>query len=140
MLDRSRFLAALRSARRLARRTHAHALRIWRDPARRERAAAQATFALIAVCTLASVDYLIAGGGPDWNPVGAAYALEAPPSRVAAVSAPVIAAEAPPPLPAAKPDPADYSVTAEVLLGGPEWPSAADFLFEETPPNGMSWR
>ena len=69
MLDRSRFLAALRTALGAARCAQVHALRVWRDPARRERATAKATLVLIVVCTLGALDYLIAGGGPDWNPV-----------------------------------------------------------------------
>ena len=154
MLDRSRFLGALRSARRLAQRAHAHILRVWRDPVRRDRIAAKATFALIAAFTLGSIDFLIAGGGPDWNPVGAAYAMEAPAPRLATASAPFVVVETPPTLFAAKPDPTDYSVAAEELLGGPlsadlEAPAAASgFAFEATaaaadfaaPAGIMDWR
>jgi hypothetical protein len=151
MLDRSRFPDVLRAVRRRARRAQVRVLRAWRDPARRERITAKATCALIAALTLGALDYLIAGGGPDWNPVGAAYAMEAPAPRPALATAPVILVEAPPALLAAKLDRTDYSVTAEELLGGPVAVTEAfapAFAFEATssraalatPNSGMDWR
>ena len=116
---------------------------------------AQATFALIAAFTLGSLDYLIARGGPDWNPGGVAYAMEPPRTYLAATPAPDIVAEAPPALDAA-PETVDYSVTSEVLLGGPETtlasvdPASVPFSYAfEThallvdyglPAGGMDWR
>jgi hypothetical protein len=96
--------------------------RFKRSPAQRDGAAAIATFAFIGLFALGSVDAVITGGA-DFGP-SAAYANEYRSAQVVTVqAAPVAAAIAEEPQPAVKTLPAetiDYSVTAEVLLGGPE--------------------
>jgi hypothetical protein len=109
------------------RRARVWALRLWRREIARERTQAIAAFACIVACTAVSIDYLITGG-PDWNPGGAAYAMEVAPSHARE--------PAPPPPPARLPvlasltalavDEADYRFTSEELLGGPRSAVAFD--------------
>jgi hypothetical protein len=126
MLDR---LPDLRRIRRLTgvilSRMCGWALRVWRDEPARERAQAIAAFACIFAFTFASIDYLITGG-PDWNPGGEAYAMEAAPSRAPAPP-PSIASEPPPTLATLTVAEPDYRFTSEELLGGPR----SEFAFAE---------
>jgi hypothetical protein len=139
MIDRSAVVRLLKSAWNGARKAPGWVLRQWRDPVRRDRAAATASFVLIGAFTLASIDYLICGG-LDWNPGGEAYAVEMPqqpqlPHRVSA-PAPEAVLELPPTpaLAEAALEATDYSVAAEDLLGGPEEPARtalAEFSAEQ---------
>lgn len=95
--------------------------RFKRSPAQRDGAAAIATFAFIGLFALGSVDAVITGGA-DFGP-SAAYANEYRSAPIVTVQATPVAAIAEEPQPAVKTLPVetiDYSVTAEVLLGGPE--------------------
>jgi hypothetical protein len=112
-----------------ARRVRDWVWNAWRHPARRERVKATAAFAFIVAFTAGSIDYLITGG-PDWNPGGEAYAMEAPQPRVLAAAAPAtLSLPAPPGLTPAAPLEIDYSWTSEELLGGPD--AAAPVIFAD---------
>lgn len=125
MLERFASLRDLPSkARRAWRQTRAYALRTWRNPQKRERIKATATFAFIAAFTVVSLDHLITGG-TDWNPDGGqAYAMEISQSFAQPVAPQVQTAELTSLAPAfaevEETAPVDYSYTTETLLGGPD--------------------
>jgi len=95
--------------------------RFKRSPEQQDRAAMVATFAFISLFAIGSVDAIITGGA-DFAP-GSAYAAEYTPARVTPVAAPVVELAA---VDEAATDTTktvgeiDYSVTNEILLGGPE--------------------
>lgn len=100
--------------------------RFKRSPEQQDRAAMFATFAFISLFAIGSVDAIITGGA-DFAP-GSAYAAEYRPARITPLEAPAIE-------PAVVEEAAaettktvgeiDYSVTNEILLGGPEEELAA---------------
>lgn len=95
--------------------------RFKRSPAQRDGAAAIATFAFIGLFALGSVDAVITGGA-DFGP-SAAYANEYRSAAIVAVQAAPAVSVVEDLQPVTKTLPTetiDYSVTAEVLLGGPE--------------------
>lgn len=133
-LHRLNLSARFAAARVGVRNARAWVLKLWRNPQRRERLEARATFAFIAAFTIFSVDYLITGG-PDWNPGGEAYAME----MVSPTRAPTYWPEALPvePLPEREAEivaAVDYSFTSEVLLGGPQATLADATLAESAGP------
>lgn len=95
--------------------------RFKRNPEQQDRAAMVATFAFISLFAIGSVDAIITGGA-DFAP-GSAYAAEYTPTRVAPAATPVVevaAVEEPAADTTKTAGAIDYSVTNEILLGGPE--------------------
>lgn len=113
--------------RRTWRNSRAWGLRTWRNPTKRERVKATATFAFIFAFAVGSMDYLITGG-PDWNPDGGqAYASEyVAPVRLSFATAEAAPLEPPPTLAEIDAKSVDYSFTSEDLLGGPVTSAAFD--------------
>lgn len=129
----------LRKSRVMARAVQRGLARAWRSSGARERVLAPAVFAAIFALTLVSVDYLITGG-PDWNPGGQAYAYQPPHQRLAPEPAATFTDyQAPPPAAPQLGDleVADYTVSAEDLLGGPQ---GARFQNASYAPEGSYWR
>lgn len=133
MLDRFRnvraiFAGTCQIAGRAAREAEPRARALWAavearyaafraDPAAQERALARGIFVAIFAFFFVSVDYLMTGG-PDWNPAAAPAPRAALQDRVeAAVYVPSFTA---PPARDSSMTPADFSFTAETLLGGPD--------------------
>lgn len=104
--------------------------RLGTDHSLRERALAHATFAAIVAFGAVAFDRILTGGA-DWNAgAGQAYAM-APASPLGLVAAdpretpPIVVVEEEAP-PADEIVGVDFSFTTEVLLGGPDDPSAPD--------------
>jgi hypothetical protein len=108
-------------ARPWLRKAKVAALRSWRNPKQREHAAVAATYVMLAAFAVVSIDSMVTGSAPQWQP-SEAYAMEVAPAAREAVSAPVIAAplNLAPALPQAVTEQIDYSVATEELLGGPD--------------------
>lgn len=132
-----RLQRAAKNLRRAAAATWAAFTALRTDPAQRERAFAGAVFAGIFAFGAMSVDYLITGG-PDWNPGGVAYAMEAPGAPFAQphMHTRAVADNAEPPpilLTSISEDVVDYSYTSEELLGGFDWRDMqAEYAIEQT--------
>lgn len=99
-------------------------VRAWRSPKQRERASLAATYIVLAAFAVASIDSMVTGSAPEWQP-SEAYAMEVAPAQrqaVEAAAAPivVVAENLAPALPEVAVQEIDYSVATEDLLGGPD--------------------